>query len=199
MRSVSSKSLIINYLLLRNAGLAGLPKAPWTGERTELLFDRASRLGLKSHEFNPYPDTRETIAYFATSLDFEVRSGQAKSQVYDGSFGEMCRSVHEDAVRAEVWGAELDFVDIALVGKVEFGDRLETEFSPGWGNENGPGFALFHDSTPSGMASPGERAASEGPTLRGAPQNGQNRCAGAKSCPQRTQPADTEASMGTTR
>jgi hypothetical protein len=81
----------------------------------QFLFDGANRLRPKLHKFDPDPYTREAIAYFATSLDFEVRVRQAKSEIYDGSFGEMCRSVHEHAVQAEVRRPYRDFAGVTLV------------------------------------------------------------------------------------
>ena len=66
------------------------------------------------HELNPNPDTSKTIAYFATSLNFEIRSRQAKSKIYDGSFGVMCRSVYEHAVQTEVQRANLGLSAVVL-------------------------------------------------------------------------------------
>jgi hypothetical protein len=68
----------------------------------QFLLDGLNLHSPESHEFDTDPYTREAIAYFATSLNLDIRLRQAKSQVYDGSFRKMCRSVHEHPMRAEV-------------------------------------------------------------------------------------------------
>jgi hypothetical protein len=76
------------------------------GKSFQLRLDRSNRFGPKFYELDPYPYTSEAIAYFATSLDFYVRLRQAKSEIYDGSFRKMCRSVYEHPVKAEIGRAD---------------------------------------------------------------------------------------------
>ena len=72
---------------------------------------------------------REAIAYFATSLDFDVRPRQAKSEIYDRSFRKMCRSVHEHPVRAEVGRADWDLASPAFIAYMEFAQMLNSRFA----------------------------------------------------------------------
>jgi hypothetical protein len=72
--------------------------AIYLGEKSQLSIDGANRFGPKPYELDPDPNTREAIAYFTSSLDLNVGPRQAKSNIDDGSFGKMCRSVHEHTV-----------------------------------------------------------------------------------------------------
>jgi hypothetical protein len=89
-------------------------------EGPEFLFDGVSRFIPKSHKLDPNPYTREAIAYFATSLDFDVRLRQAKSKINDGTFREMCRSIHEHPVKAQVRRPDWNIVRPAFIAQVEF-------------------------------------------------------------------------------
>jgi len=99
------------------------------GKSLQFLLDCSSRFDPKSHELDPDPYTREAIAYFATSLNFEVRVRQAKSEVYDGAFRKMCRSIHEHPMKAEVGRADLDLAPPAFIAHVKFGQMLDSRFS----------------------------------------------------------------------
>jgi len=77
-----------------------------TGKSLQFLLDCTNCFSPKPHKFDPDPYIREAIAYFATSLNFDIRLRQAKSQVYDGSFREMCRSIHKHPMKAEVRWAD---------------------------------------------------------------------------------------------
>ena len=146
-----------------------------SGENAQLFFDRLGGLDPNFHELDPDPYTREAIADFATSLNFHVRPRQAKSQVDDGSLVEMCRSIHEHPVQAEVGRANLDFRVISLVAQMELREVLNSAFSTarrGYGSRGG---RFFQESTPSlrwdatPTLEPGSLSA------RRTPQCGQNR------------------------
>jgi|ERR1700733_14567167 hypothetical protein len=90
------------------------------GKSPQFLLDCSSRFDPKSHELYPDPYTREAIAYFATSLDFDVRPRQEKSEIYDGAFRKMCRSINEQSMRAEVWRAKSVLCPSAFINHMEF-------------------------------------------------------------------------------
>jgi hypothetical protein len=103
-----------------------------SGKSSQFLLDRTNRFSPKSNEFDPYPYTREAIAYFATSLDLDIRLRQAKSEVYDGAFRKMCRSVYEHPMEAEVGRAYRDIVPPAFIAQMKFGEMLNSRFSTCW-------------------------------------------------------------------
>jgi hypothetical protein len=88
-----------------------------------------NRFNPESHELDPDPYTREAIAYFATSLNFDLRLRQAKSEVYDSSFRKMCRSVHEHPVRADVGRADRDLAPPAFITHMELAQVLDSRLS----------------------------------------------------------------------
>ena len=89
------------------------------GKGPEFLFDGASRFIPKSHKLDPNPYTREAIAYFATSLDFDVRLRQAKSKINYGAFREMCRSIHEHPMKAKVGRSDWNVVRPAFIAQIQ--------------------------------------------------------------------------------
>jgi hypothetical protein len=99
------------------------------GKSSQFLLDRSNRFSPKSNEFDPNPYFREAIANFPTSLYFDVRLRQAKSEVYDGAFRKMCRSIHEHPMKAEVGRADLDLAPPAFIAHVKFGQMLDARFS----------------------------------------------------------------------
>src|SRR6266851_5245227 len=120
-----------------------------SGKSLKFLLDCTNCFGPKSNEFHPYPYTREAITYFATSLNFDVRLRQAKSEVYDSALREMCRSVHEHAVEAEVGWADRDIVSPAFIAQMKFGEMLNSPFSTGGNGSRFIACALLQERTPS--------------------------------------------------
>src|SRR4029077_4950732 len=103
----------------------------------------------QSHKLDPDPYTREAIAYFATSLNFEVRVRQAKSEVYDGAFRKMCRSVHEHPVRAEIGRANGDLASPSFEGQMHIAQLLNSSFTTSGFRGRVIPRALFQERTPS--------------------------------------------------
>lgn len=99
------------------------------GKSSEFLLDCSNRFGPKPHELDPNPYTREAIAYFATSLNFDLGPRQAKSEVYDGSFREMCRSVYEHPMRAEVGWTDGNFAPTSFIADMQLAQMLDPELS----------------------------------------------------------------------
>lgn len=99
------------------------------GKGPQFLLNCSNRFGTESHELDPDPYTREAIAYFATSLNFDLRLRQAKSEVYDCSFRKMCRSVYEHPVRAEVGRADRDLASSAFIAQMEFAQVLDSRLA----------------------------------------------------------------------
>src|SRR4029077_19481776 len=119
------------------------------GKSPQFLLDRSDRVSLESHELDPDPYTREAIAYFASSLDFDIRLRQAKSEVYDGALRKMCRSVHEHPMKAEVGRADRNFAPSAFIAHMEFGEMLNSRFSTSRYGWRFIACALLQERTPS--------------------------------------------------
>ena len=99
------------------------------GKSLQFSLNCLTRFSPKSHKLNPNPYTREAIAYFATSLDFNLGLSQAESQVYDGTFREMCRSVYEHPMRAEVRWADGDLGTVSFITHMELAQVLDSRLS----------------------------------------------------------------------
>src|SRR6266851_6246502 len=120
-----------------------------TGKSLQFLLDCTNCFSPKPHKFDPDPYIREAIAYFATSLNFDVRLRQAKSEVYDSALREMCRSVHEHPMETEVGWADRDIVPPAFITQMEFGEMLNSPFSTGGNGSRFIACALLQERTPS--------------------------------------------------
>jgi hypothetical protein len=132
--------------------LAGALYVFWvtrSGKNFQVLLDHSNRLSPKSHELDPNPYIREAIAYFASSLDFNVRLRQAKSEIYDRAFRKMCRSIHEHAMKAEVGRADRNFPVPAFIAQMELGEVLNTLFATSWYGSRCIACALLQERTPS--------------------------------------------------
>jgi hypothetical protein len=166
---------------------------------SHFLLNCLTRFRTQSHKLDPDPCTREAIAYFATSLNFDVRARQAKSEIYDGSLRKMCRSIHEHPMRAEIGRPDRNLASPALIAHMQFAEMLNSRFATSRYSRRFLACAFPQVRTPSvaWSADAAEESASPGP--RRVPQNGQNRYAGGSSCPHRSHPVVASASMGTTR
>ena len=71
-------------------------------EALNFPIDRTYGFRPDADKLNPNPYTRKAIANFVTSLYFNIRARQAKSEIYDGAFREMCRTVYEHSMHADV-------------------------------------------------------------------------------------------------
>jgi hypothetical protein len=100
--------------LTRFAG-ASTSGAAYLGEKLQFLLNRANRFSPEPYELNPDSYAREAIAYFTTSLDSNVGLRQAKSEVNDGAFWKMCRSIYEHSVGAEIGSPADDLAPRPLV------------------------------------------------------------------------------------
>jgi hypothetical protein len=70
-------------------GLAGARSAfrgARSGKSSQFLFDRLKRFCAEPQELYADAYTKEAIADFTISLDFDIGRRQAKSQIYDGKF-----------------------------------------------------------------------------------------------------------------
>lgn len=144
------------------------------GEISKLFFNRPNRVSPKPDKLDPDPNARQAIAYFASSLDLDVGSRQAKSQINDRSFRQMCRSVHEHPVRGEVRRVVEDFAASPLVFEVQIAKELNPGFSAGGPDHCRSSRAPAQENTPSVKRREGSAGSVWFPA-RGAPQKGQKR------------------------
>jgi hypothetical protein len=140
------------------------------GKTFQFLLDRSNRFSPKPQELDPNPNTREAIAYFAPSLDFDIRLRQAKSKLYDSSFWEMCGNIHEHAMKAEVRRANRNFARPAIIAQIEFGEMLDSRFATSGDGRLFIPYAFLQERTPSVTLSDDPAGESDAPDPRRAPQ-----------------------------
>jgi hypothetical protein len=114
----------------------------------DFSFDCTYGFRPNAHKLNPNSDTRKAITNFSTSLHFRVRLRQAESQNYDGAFGEMCRSVYEHSVPADVGRAKWDVFNASFVIHANFKNVREARLAAGRGEILGLFRSLHGESTP---------------------------------------------------
>lgn len=152
------------WLLFLRASLVGGP---------DFSFDCTYRFRPNAHKLNPNPDTWKAIANFSTSLHFHVRLRQAESQYYDGAFREMCRSVYEHSVPADVRRTQRNVFTASFVIHAYFKKLREARFAAGCAEVIGLLQAFHEESIPCVTSNDDSVREVAPPVSRLVPQNGQ--------------------------
>ena len=124
-------------------------------------------------ELNADPYTGKAIANFATSLDFDIRPRQAKSEVDDCAFGETCRSVYKHSMQADVGRAEPNIITPAFVVHAEVAKLGKARLAACFCETIAVSNLLHDESTPSEIVTEDSETDAGPPVSRLVPQYGQ--------------------------